>query len=143
MNKLNTRLLFLFACIASPPVWASVGVPVAEAELEGVRGGYQAPHGLHFSFGIERTVLLNGELQSAQTLHVTDADVAALLRGDPAGALLAQALSFDPVQIIQNTLDGQVIQARTVVDVRLMGADILRQQGARSFLGEQIMLLAR
>lgn len=143
MDKRYRPFLILLACMASPSVWAMSDVPVADAELEGLRGGYQAPQGLHYSFGIERTVLINGELQSTETMRVTDADVAALLRGDAAGAQLAQALRFNPVHVIQNSLDGQVIAAQTVVDMRLMGMDVLRQNAARSFLGEQIMLLAK
>jgi hypothetical protein len=143
MGHRHASLIALLTCIASSPAGAFTSDAVADAELDAVRGGYQAPQGVHFSFGIERTVVINGELQSRETMRVTDADVATLLRGDAAGANLAQALRFNPVQVIQNSLDAQVISAQTVVDVQLTGMELARQQGARAFLGEQILLLAR
>lgn len=108
--------------------------PVDPARLAEMRGGFQMPSGMMLSFGIERVVLLNGELTARIAVQVPDV---ARITPDQAQALadfnrglvvqIGTGNHFDPAQaggglVIQNTLDDQDIRTVTRIDV---GVDTL------------------
>ncbi len=103
-------------------------VPLAAEKLDGLRGGYQLPSGLLLSFGIERVAWVNGEMVSYLRVDIPDI---ANMTPEQAQAL-SQIAQTQLVQVgpgnvasglghgglvIQNTLDGQDIRARTTLDV--------------------------
>ncbi|WP_202839217.1 hypothetical protein [Luteimonas saliphila] len=102
-------------------------MPLAPAQLDGLRGGYRLPSGLQVSFGFERVVHVNGRLVSSLRVHVADvgritpqeaAQLAALgqvqlVRIGAGNTMQAQMAGL----VIQNTLDNQSIQVRTTLDV--------------------------
>ncbi|TCZ82015.1 hypothetical protein [Lysobacter sp. N42] len=141
------RILHLLACLllgcalAAPagaaggslgPEWAPIDVD----RLDGMRGGFVGPRGFVVSFGIERVVSINGEVVASTRLQIPDvtrltaeqAQALASLRDSQvihvgAGTRVAggaQAL------VIQNTLDGQTISARTSLDVSLNTLQLYR-----------------
>jgi hypothetical protein len=108
--------------------------PIDPVRLMHMRGGLQMPSGLSLSFGIERAVYVNGELVARANLHIPDIS---RISTEQATALAAMnegmvvrvgdgntldANGMGNGLVIQNTLDGQDIQAITTLDV---GVDTL------------------
>lgn len=135
------RMALLFAILLAPLGARGHGgdlgsdwQPVDPARLAQMRGGFQMPTGMMLSFGIERVVLLNGELTARIAVQVPDV---ARITPEQAQALadfnrglvvqIGDGNRFDPAQVagglvIQNTLDGQDIRTVTRIDV---GVDTL------------------
>lgn len=101
--------------------------PINPARLDAMRGGFVAPSGLVVSFGIERLVSINGQVVAATQLRIPDLS---RMSADDAAALAmlrdSQVVHVGPGTrvaggtaglVIQNTLDGQAISARTSLDV--------------------------
>lgn len=137
-------MCFIMWAVLSLPTQASAwnAQALADADLDEVRGGFLTQEGLRISFGIERAVSLNGVPQVTQNLRVNEAEFAAAAAGADLAGLVDDG-GFAPIEVIQNNLDGQVLQTVTVVDVRMVGLDLLRRQERAAFLSDQIMLLAR
>jgi hypothetical protein len=100
--------------------------PVSEAELDRMRGGFQSdPAGPIMSFGIERSVVINGELVRSTVL-----DIPNLMQfdGNPSATFThiqtggGNALPPDMASLqtfmtaIQNSLDNQTIQSQTIIN---------------------------
>ena len=137
--KAHARRLLLILLLASAGIgWSDQApaqtlpgpdwVPLATETLDGLRGGYQLPSGLLLSFGIERVAWVNGEMVSYLRVDIPDI---ANMTPEQAQAL-SQIAQTQLVQVgpgnvatglghgglvIQNTLDGQDIRARTTLDV--------------------------
>lgn len=106
--------------------WTMMVVPATD--LDGMRGGFVLPSGLQLSFGIERVAWVNGQMVSYLRIDIPD-----VARMTPAQAQeLSKLARTQLVQVgpgnvfrgggngglvIQNTLDGQDIRARTTLDV--------------------------
>lgn len=114
---------------------------VAAAELDNLRGGFTAPSGLTFSFGIERAVFINGELQATQTLNLNNlgqvtgslpATASALgstlvIQNGPNNTAEIANLGGNAVPlIIQNTLDNQTISTVTTINATVPSLSTLR-----------------
>lgn len=107
--------------------WMTVG----DTTLEAMRGGFDLGGGLMVSFGISRAITVNGVLLAATTFNVPDV---ARITPVQAAALERQISSVNLVQVgpnnsvasatslpaaatvVQNTLDNQTIQTRTLID---------------------------
>jgi hypothetical protein len=48
--------------VALRELWPALGPPLADQRLAAIRGGFTAASGAQFSFGIQRTVTINGEM---------------------------------------------------------------------------------
>lgn len=100
--------------------------PVNEAVLDGLRGGFQsAPNGPIMSFGIERSVFVNGQPVAATVLNIPDlmqfasnpSNSFALIQTGRGNAVIPDASSLPPLMtVIQNSLDNQRIQHQTVIN---------------------------
>lgn len=105
--------------------------PVNEAILDGLRGGFQsAPNGPIISFGIERSVFVNGQFVASTVLNIPDLMRAStdprhgftLIQTGAANAVIPDASSLPPLMtVIQNSLDNQRIQHQTVIDATVTG----------------------
>ncbi len=124
--------------------------------LDELRGGFITDGGLKISLGIERSVFINNELVATTFLNVPD--LAALLARGAAPAQLqgspttliqngpsnsvAQSVlqSFGPgmLTIIQNSLDNQLIQGRTIINTTISGVGSLGLGGTISALNVQL-----
>ena len=124
--------------------------------LDELRGGFITDGGLKISLGIERSVFINNELVATTFLNVPD--LAALLargaapaqlQGSPTtlvqngpGNSVAQSVlqSFGPgmLTIIQNSLDNQLIQGRTIINTTISGVGSLGLGGTISALNVQL-----
>ncbi len=126
--------------------------PVSEAMLDGLRGGFQSSvTGPIVSFGIERSVFLNGQLISSVALTIPDATkiaanvrdtITLVQRGSgnemPLGVSattpqgVSAAMSHDAstlpplTTVIQNSLDHQTIQSHTVLNATVQALTLAR-----------------
>ena len=144
--RIHPRALFLACCAmatatgmaqaaADPPAATAAWHAVDAAQLDAARGGFQLPSGLAVGLGIERMVAINGELMTQTRLAIPDmralnAEQTALARetlasvqliqdGRVAGADARPATAWGPAlgaTLIQNSLDHQHIESRTVID---------------------------
>lgn len=126
---------------------------IAPSELDNMRGGFETDGGFKFSFGIERAVYINGQLVTTQTLNSSD------LRGGAAGqavANMAAAQTLSVIQngpgntfvpgsvatngtVIQNTLNGQTIQNRTVINASVNSMQALRSLNLQTAVRDGIV----
>jgi len=137
--KTTVRRLLLVALLATAgigwpdraPAQTPLGpgwIPLAPATLDDLRGGYQLPSGLLLSFGIERVAWVNGELVSYLRVDIPDvANITPEQAQELSKIARTQLVQLGPGNtfngtnngglVIQNTLDGQDIRARTTLDV--------------------------
>jgi hypothetical protein len=130
-------------------------------QLDDLRGGFLTDGGLRISLGIERSVLINNELVASTFLNVPDlaalagrGTAGAQLQGSPstlvqngAGNNLGQSVlqSFGPglLTVIQNSLDNQLIQGRTIINTTISGVGSLGMSETISSLNVQSRAAAR
>jgi hypothetical protein len=106
-------------------------VAVDAAVLDEARGGFTLPSGLAVAIGIERTVAVNGEvvartrfeipdlrsISAEQALQARDALTAVTVVQNGVSGIDRTALSgMIGATVIQNTLNDQHIETRTVID---------------------------
>ncbi|MDI3467841.1 MAG: hypothetical protein OJF50_006662 [Nitrospira sp.] len=101
-------------------------MPVSEAVLDQMRGGFQSsPNDPILSFGIERTVHLNGQLVSSTVLNIPDlmqlagnsSRVFTLVQTGSGNALTPGTATLPALMtVLQNSLDNQNIQNQTVIN---------------------------
>jgi hypothetical protein len=108
---------------------------VDAARLDAARGGFQLASGLAVGLGIERTVAINGELVTQTRFAVADmrqltpeqatlarealSSVQLIQNGRVAGTPAQPGAAWGPAlgaTLIQNSLDNQRIDSRTVID---------------------------
>jgi hypothetical protein len=131
-----------------PPSYTFAAPPAGDALLSEMRGGFEAHSGLRVAFGIERMVLVNGQMVATTSLNlITDPG---LLQGGGLrvisggqGAVSNVPLNLGLIQIgpnniatidaanltgtlIQNTQDNQQIQNITTIKASLNSATLLR-----------------
>lgn len=131
-------LLLAGPATASPPGWEAVDA----AALDRLRGGFTTHNGLEVSLGIERLVSINGQVVSRTSFQIAD-----VRRLDPgqaraAGAALSAVqliqngsdntagalFSADTLggTVIQNTLNNQQIESRTVIHSSVNSLGLLK-----------------
>ncbi len=100
--------------------------PVSEAELDRMRGGFQSdPTGPVMSFGIERSVAINGQLVRSTVLDIPNlmqlagnpSTTSAHIQTGGGNALPPDMASLQTfMTAIQNSLDNQSIQSHTIIN---------------------------
>ncbi len=124
--------------------------------LDKIRGGFQTGEGLIITFGISRTVFVNGILESQASFNlpghlnrtgpplrtggndstslivVQDGLESRIIRGESA---LGRP---ETITIVQNDLDNQIIQVKTEIDVRVLNSEIIRFQRLGFLLENEI-----
>jgi len=129
--------------------------------LDELRGGFVTDGGLKISLGIERSVFINNELVATTFLNVPDlaalsarGATSAQLQGSPAtliqngpgnslGQSVLQSFGAGMLTIIQNSLDNQLIQGRTIINTTISGVDSLGLSETISALNVQSRNAAR
>ena len=131
--------------------------------LDALRGGFITDGGLKISLGIERSVFINNVLVEGATTILNVPDLAVLLargaapaqlQGSPTtlvqngpGNSVGQSVlqSFGPgmLTIIQNSLDNQFIQGRTIINTTISGVGSLGLSETISALNVQLRGAAR
>lgn len=126
-------------CVPAAAAEGALGAewkPLDASRLDALRGGFIAPSGLVISFGIERVVQVNGEVVASTRLQIADvsrvsadeARMLAALRDSQivhvgGGTVVAGGTGG---LLIQNTIDGQSLSARTTLDVSLNTLQLYR-----------------
>jgi hypothetical protein len=132
-------------------IFAKGSVALAEAALDGVRGGFDDGNGLRITFGIERAVYINGNLVATTNFNV--ADLGKVTGGQAApvgvdksnvGLLLIQNGPGNVVQpgiaqttagtVIQNTLNNQNINSVTLVNASVNSLQMFKGIDLQSML---------
>lgn len=142
MNSLST-----FACCTGIAIAAlhanagasdALGSPVAAARLDQARGGFTTPGGLELSLGIERMVLINGEIVARTNVQIADIRAVSPAEVQAAHAALASTtlvqngagavFSGDGSggTFIQNSLSDQVIRSQTVISSTVNSTSLLK-----------------
>lgn len=136
------------------PTWSAL----SDRQLDAVRGGFSALPGVVVSFGIVRTVHLNGALVGATAFQVDDlrsisaaqaeqlARQAAALSLHQSGAgnsFAAGSPTPLPGIVIQNTLSDQKIQAITEISAASNGMSLLKSMNVQQVLNDAIGAAAR
>ncbi|MET1162967.1 MAG: hypothetical protein ABWY48_10560 [Pseudoxanthomonas sp.] len=113
----------------APPHFGAEWIPMDPARLAELRGGLMMPSGILLSFGIERLVYVNGQLIASATVQIPDL---ARMTTEQANALAAisegrviqigegnriDSTAGGNALVIQNTLDGQNINALITLNV--------------------------
>lgn len=120
---------------------------LSEQSLGAIRGGFTGINGLQVSFGIERTVYINGNLVSTTSLNVSPQGQAvgvgesvALIQSGAGNNFAPQIIlpSSLPATVIQNTLNDQKIQALTVINATVSSMQMLRSLDFQNSMREAV-----
>ncbi len=129
-------------------------VAVTPAQLDEMRGGFEIDGGLKLSFGIERASYINGVLVSTQTLNVPSLTAASqgvfaeamaragsmgLIQNGNGNSFTINANTNLTGNIIQNTVDNQKIETKTVVDSTVNSLQVLRSLNLQSAVRDGII----
>jgi hypothetical protein len=159
-RKMWIRLLAASGCAwtcslahAAPP---SEWIAVDESQLAEMRGGFTGDNGLRISFGVERSVSINGEVLSAARFNVNDAGKlhgqlptitaqgATTLIQNGAGNMFqpGQLSSAAAATFVQNSLNDQTIRSTTVVNAATNSLEFLKGINLQSALGQALSNVA-
>lgn len=146
LPALLAPLLFAVLLFAAP-VRAQdhgFGPAVSTERLDDLRGGFQLPGGLSVGFGLERSVLVNGQVVVAQSVQIPDlaritADQAQQLASLTEGQRVTVGGTTGITSglgglVIQNALDNQQIAASTNLHVNLNTLGLLQNLNFNSAL---------
>jgi hypothetical protein len=97
---------------------------VSDAELEAARGGFVLDGGMVVNFSIDRRVYQNG-VETFASYFESSQDIALLQNGSPGiGAQFSDGVLN---AIIQNTMDNQLIETVSQINIELRNAAALEQ----------------
>lgn len=144
--KLPYILLFLTALpfvqvAAADDVALIHSQTVTDQELELERGGFTTKDGF-VSFGIERAIYINNELQMRT---VNDHNLSSILPNDHANSIsnVMPDTFTGGLTVVQNNLDNQLIQNVTTINATVANMNIFRQMNLSSMLNQQLVNLMR
>ena len=125
---------------------------IGENELDQMRGGFFSDTGLRVSLGIERSVLINGKVETSSTLTIPDLQLFSgtgmqatltgpafsLVQNGPGNTftLAPNAIAFGTV--VQNTLDNQAIAGLTKINASVSNLGLVRFMDLTSSAGQMI-----
>lgn len=129
--------------------------PVGNTTLDSMRGGFDDGRGLRASFGIERTISIDGVTVTLQSVHIADLSrvnaeqaqrlvallgSATLIQNGAGNSLLAgQSQLRAGVTVIQNSLDNQSIKSSTLIDSASNSLRLLQGINANSSLRDALL----
>ena len=141
--------------IFQPKQW----IPASTEQLDNTRGGFNLDTGLNVSFGIIRTVTINGNLVSRTNFELPDitrinADQARLVNKALGETGLIQSGSGNFVDpsimanlnggtFIQNSLNDQQIQTLTVINTGVNSLGLLKSINTQGVLTDSLLRSAR
>ena len=117
------------------PAWQAV----SEVELDAIRGGFLFSNGVQVDIGIQKSALINGTEQFRTQFNATEALQSRLLDEASSVLQLGSGNTLNGLELtggsvfIQNTLDNQMLENFTVIDVHIKNLDALQQQPLPAF----------
>ena len=154
-------LLVIFSGLAQASAEAgesSEWLAIADSKLDSMRGGFSALPGVMVSFGILRTVHINGVLTSQSGFQIADlrsisvAQAEQLSKQTGAMSLVQTGAgnSFDsglkpgaPAIVIQHTVSNQKIQSLTEINAASNGMSLLKGLNTERTLSDALGAAAR
>lgn len=128
---------------------------VDDERLDQMRGGFEIELGLKLSFGFERVSYINGSLVSTQTVNLPELSLAAhdrllaetlikaadigLIQNGSGNSFTLDGTTLLNGTVIQNAVDNQRIETRTVIDSTVNSLQLLRAINLRSALQDGIV----
>jgi hypothetical protein len=118
--------------------------------LDKIRGGFQTDEGLIITFGISRTVFVNGILESQAVFNLPghlnktglkDSTGLIVVQNGLESRIIREVSELErpeTIMIVQNDLDNQIIQVKTEIDVRILNSEIIRFQRLGFLLENEI-----
>jgi hypothetical protein len=110
--------------------------PVSEEVLDRMRGGFQNdPNGPMMSFGIQRSVYINGRLVNETVLTIPNvlqlttnpSNAFTLIQNGAGNTMMTHPTSLPALMtVIQNSLDHQTIQNQTVINATVAALSLSR-----------------
>jgi hypothetical protein len=129
-------------------------IPVNDAQLERMRGGFTTPTGLAVSLGIDRLVSINGNVVARTSFDIADLnhmsqEQARLTRDALSSVKLIQNGGDNIYQagestraiggvVIQNTLNDQLIRSETVISSTVNSASLLKTLNFQGSLSDAL-----
>lgn len=128
---------------------------VTDQELEIIRGGFVSD-GLEITFGIEKTVFVNGVLQAINTLNIQDwgskqsqtlsdqalANMAILRQNGDNNSLVPNLVANSQGGLftyIQNSVDNTVIKNVTQISATVNSLNMFRDMNLKSLMNQQLI----
>ena len=134
-----------------PSVW----VAVSDEHLDNMRGGFDVGAGLNVSFGIVRTISINGDIVNSTRFNLPDVSRITTEQAQIASAAMAEAgivqngannfvaagvaSQLNAGTVIQNSLNDQKIQTLTVINASVNSLGILKAINTQNTLREAIL----
>jgi hypothetical protein len=124
---------------------------VAPEVLASMRGGFTGSVGgelLEMSFGIERVVSVNGDIVGTTrfrlpSLRLDSVQSASLLQSGSGNHVATDIARNIPLQVIQNTLDNQVLRQVTTIDASVRNLELFRAVQFGATLNRQLFMSVR
>lgn len=151
----HTELQAVERTTFQPAQW----MPASDAQLDKARGGFNLDTGLNVSFGIIRTVTINGDLVSRTNFDLPDitrinSDQARLVRTALGDSGLIQngtgnfidagiVTGLNGSTVIQNSLNDQQIQTLTVINTGVNSLGLLKSINTQGVLRDSLLRSAR
>ncbi len=140
---LRARVAAVCLCAAAQAGAAPDGwVAVDAATLDSLRGGFTSAGGLTIALGVERLVAINGDIVSRTRFQLADIGKLDAVQAQQTGATLAAVkliqngsdnmmltgFSSDALAstVIQNTLNDQLIESRTIINASVNSDSLLK-----------------
>lgn len=137
--------------VFKPGEWAAV----SDEQLGEMRGGFDAGAGLNVSFGIDRSVMINGDLVTKTSFHLPDVtkitaeqallasaaigQISIVQNGSGNSVDLAANSQFRAGTVIQNSLNDQWIQTLTVINAGVNSLGLLNAINTQNVLKEALL----
>lgn len=160
-HVLRAVLLMATVMVASHSAYAdSVAcgdcIFATDSELEIIRGGFVSNDGLEITFGIEKTVFVNGVLQAINTLNIQDwnskqsqtlsdqvlANMVILRQNGDNNSLVPNLVANSQGGLftyIQNSLDNTVIKNVTQISATVNSLNMFRDMNLKSLMNQQLI----
>ena len=134
-----------------PSEWMAV----SDEGLDSMRGGFDAGTGLTVSFGIVRTITINGDLISRTSFNLPDVTKITAEQAQIASAAMTQAgiiqngannfvepgvkSQLATGTVIQNTLNDQRIESQTVINAGVNSLGLLKSINTQTILKDALL----
>jgi hypothetical protein len=125
----------------------NAGEPASAAMLDAMRGGFEAAGGLQVSFGIERSIYINGALVTTTSLNVADSGQVTAIPGSSIALMQSGAnnnfqsgpsATTNAATVIQNSLDNQKIQGVTVINATVNSLSLTKSANIQSSIQDAL-----
>ena len=158
LTHLATALLAACAALLLPPPAGALEqqetwFATADSTLDTMRGGFGLEPGLAVSFGIVRTVEINGNIVSSTNFEIGDLrtisvaqaqqlarqiDSSNLVQSGAGNSFSATLASGNPALVVQNTLNDQKIRTMTEINAITNGMSLLKNLNLSQSLNDAI-----